>query len=61
MARYAARYVGWYTAGGFTDECGKRHTSNLHYDWPLLSVLNEDEYGTPPGGGVVYTTCWDAW
>ena len=61
MARYAARYVGWYTAGGFTDECGVRHTSNLHYDWPLLSVLNEDEYGTPPGGGVVYTTCWDAW
>lgn len=47
MASYAARYVGWYTAGGFTDECGVRHSSGLRYRWPLLSVLNEDEYGTP--------------
>jgi len=61
MAKYAARYVGWYTSGGFTDECGIEHKSGLYYDWPLLSVLNEDEYGTPPGGGVIYTTCWDAW
>ena len=61
MARYAARYVGWYTAGGFVDECGVKHTSNLYYDWPFLSVLNEDEYNTPPGGGVQYTVCWDAW
>jgi hypothetical protein len=61
MARYAARYVGWFTAGGFVDECGIQHSSGLHYDWDLLSVLNEDEYQTPPGGGVQYTTCWDAW
>jgi len=61
MAAYAARYVGWYTAGGFTDECGVRHDSGLHYNWPFLSVLNEDEYNTPPGGGVQYTICWDAW
>ena len=51
MAAYAARYVGWYTAGGFTDECGVQHTSGLYYNWPILSVLNEDEYNTPPGGG----------
>lgn len=61
MARYAARLVGWYTKGGFTDECGVRHTSSWRYKWDLLSVLNEDEYGTPPGGGVQYTVCWDAW
>ena len=52
MARYAARYVSWFTQGGMTDECGVRHVSNLHYKWELLSVLNEDEYRTPPGGGV---------
>lgn len=57
MARYAARYVGWYTAGGFVDECGTEHKSGLFYDWPLLSVLNEDEYQTPPEGGVIYTRC----
>jgi len=61
MARYAARYVGWFTAGGFVDECGVQHKSGLHYSWPALSVLNEDEYQTPPGGGVQYTVCWDAW
>jgi len=61
MAKYAARYVGWYTAGGFVDECGIEHKSNLHYDWFGLSVLNEDEYHTPPGDGVQYTMCWDAW
>ena len=43
------------------DECGVRHDSGLRYDWDLLSVLNEDEYSTPPGGGVQYTVCWDAW
>ena len=61
MARYAARYVAHYTAGGHTDECGVYHASGLHYAWPLLSVLNEDEYATPPEGGVAYTACWDAW
>ena len=47
MGEYAARYVGWYTKGGFTDECGKQHRSGLYYKWEHLSVLNEDEYGTP--------------
>ena len=61
MARYAARWVGWYTKGGMVDECGKRHESGLYYPWKFLSVLNENEYYTPPGNGVQYTTCWDAW
>eukprot|EP01062_Namystynia_karyoxenos_P000520 TRINITY_DN10188_c0_g1_i1.p1 TRINITY_DN10188_c0_g1~~TRINITY_DN10188_c0_g1_i1.p1 ORF type:complete len:646 (+),score=94.18 TRINITY_DN10188_c0_g1_i1:65-2002(+) len=61
LARYAARIVGWYTAGGMVDECGVRHHSGLYYKWPLVSVLNEDEYMTPPEGGVQYTICWDAW
>jgi hypothetical protein len=61
MGRYAARYVAHYTAGGHTDECGVFHPSGLFYNWPHLSVLNENEYNTPPGDGVVYTLCWDAW
>ena len=61
MARYAARYVAHYTAGGHTDECGVVHPSGLFYNWPLLSVLNEDEYDTPPHGGIEYTICFDAW
>jgi hypothetical protein len=61
MARYAARYVSWFTQGGMTDECGTYHHSGLHYQWEYLSVLNEDEYHTPPDGGVIYTVCWDAW
>jgi hypothetical protein len=39
MARYMGRLVGWYTAGGFTDECGHFHESGLHYDWYLLRGL----------------------
>eukprot|EP00666_Eupelagonemidae_sp_cell4sb_P002737 gene2737-7990_t len=61
MARYAARFVGWYTAGGFADECGTRHESGLHYNWTYLSVLNENEHGMVPSGGVEYTACFDAW
>jgi hypothetical protein len=61
MARYAARYVSWYTRGGMTDECGVWHESGLRYNWPILSVLNEDETQTPPEGGVEYTICFDAW
>ena len=45
--------MGWYTAGGFVDECGVKHASGLYYQWPLLSVLNEDEYSTPPGTAPV--------
>lgn len=52
--------VGWYTAGGFHDECGHFHPSDFHYQWWGLSVLNEDEHGIKPGNGVAYTTCYDA-
>ncbi len=41
MARYMGRLVGWYTAGGFTDECGHFHESGLHYSWYGVSILNE--------------------
>eukprot|EP01047_Picozoa_sp_COSAG01_P048682 COSAG01_NODE_4762_length_4758_cov_2.512127_7_plen_76_part_00 len=55
MARYAARFTGWYTAGGYTDECGKEHRSGLRYNWTYLSVLNEDEKAMEPENGVEYT------
>ena len=60
MARYFARLVGWYTAGGFHDECGHFHPSKFHYNWYGVSVLNEDEHHIQPGGGVAYTVCYDA-
>jgi len=61
MARFAARFVGWYTAGGFKDECGGVHKSGLYYNWTYLSVLNEDEHNMQPEDGVEYTKCFDAW
>ena len=61
MAKYAARIVEWYTRGGTTDECGVRHESGLNYNWWGVSVLNENEYHTPPDHGIEYTICWDAW
>ena len=60
MATYFGRLVGWYTAGGMTDECGHFHPSGLHYDWYGISVLNEDEHHIKPEDGVAYTVCYDA-
>lgn len=60
MARHVGRVVGWYTLGGFHDECGHWHHSGLRYSWYGLSILNEDEHGIKPEGGVAYTTCFDA-
>merc|ERR1719261_2359699 len=60
MARHMARIVGWYTAGGFHDECGHWHESGFHYNWWGLSVLNEDEHHIEPDDGTAYTTCFDA-
>jgi hypothetical protein len=60
MARYFGRLVGWYTAGGFNDECGHFHKSPFHYDWYGVSVLNEDEHHIQPGNGAAYITCYDA-
>jgi hypothetical protein len=60
MARHIGRIVGWYTLGGFEDECGHWHHSGFKYMWYGLSILNEDEHGIKPEGGVAYTTCYDA-
>ena len=60
MARHIGRVVGWYTAGGFEDDCGHWHASGLNYSWWGLSILNEDEHGIKPEGGVAYSTCFDA-
>jgi hypothetical protein len=60
VARYFGRLVGWYTAGGFTDECGHFHESKFHYKWYGLSVLNEDEHHIQPENGPAYTQCFDA-
>ena len=51
--------MGWYTASGFTDECGHYHHSGLRYDWEFLSVLNENEHEMVPS--TQYTTCFDRW
>jgi hypothetical protein len=50
LADYYARLVGWYTAGGFTDENGKRHESGYHYSIPYWEVFNEieSEHHTTP-------------
>ena len=60
MARHVGRVVGWYTAGGFRDECGHWHESGLRYHWWGLSILNEDEHRIAPDNGTAYVTCFDA-
>ena len=57
LAKYMARVVSHYTNGGHTDECGHWHPSGFHYDWAVLSVLNENEHNT---GQSRYTICYDA-
>ena len=32
----------------------------LRYMWYGLSILNEDEHGIHPEGGIAYNTCFDA-
>ena len=44
LADYYARLVSWYTAGGFTDREGKRHTSNFHYRIPYWEIFNEVDF-----------------
>ena len=44
VADYYARILAWYTAGGFTDELGKRHESGYHYSIPYWEVLNEVDF-----------------
>ena len=58
VADYYARLVSWYTAGGFTDELGKRHESSHHYKIAYWEILNEPEYehAFPP---ETYTNLYD--
>ena len=56
MAKYIGRVVGWYTAGGFADECGHWHESGLHYKWWGLSILNENQHQI--NGNTI--RCYDA-
>ena len=44
VSDYYARFVGWYTRGGFTDELGHRHNSGHHYKIDYWEILNEPEY-----------------
>ncbi len=59
LGDYYAHLVSWYTAGGFTDRQGRRHTSNFHYRIPYWEVFNEPdaEHATSPQD---YTTRYDA-
>jgi len=59
LGDYYARFVSWYTRGGFTDENGKRHTSGYHFSFPIWEVLNEVnlEHHTTP---EQYTERYDA-
>ena len=57
LAAYMTRIVAHYTAGGHHDSCGHWHPSGFHYNWSVLSVLNENERNTM---GPRYTRCFDA-
>jgi hypothetical protein len=57
VADYYRRVVSWYTAGGFTDEYGRLHSSGHHYSLPYWEVLNEMEHGLSPQS---YTQLYDA-
>ncbi len=57
VGEYYARLVSWYTRGGFTDENGKVHTSNYHYNFPIWEVLNEVDFEhkmTPQQYTIIY-------
>ncbi len=59
LGDYYARLLEWYTKGGFTDEFGKRHTSNHKYKFDYWEVLNEPdiEHKMTP---AQYTARYDA-
>ena len=57
MASYVGRVVEHYTRGGHHDSCGHWHGGGFHYNWTVLSVLNENEHNI---GGERYTRCFDA-
>ncbi len=59
LADYYTRLVSWYTQGGFTDEAGKRHESNYHYNIPWWEVFNEIDVEHQPSPEE-YTANYDA-
>lgn len=44
VADYYARLVSWYTRGGFTDEYGREHSSDHHYNLAYWEILNEVDF-----------------
>jgi hypothetical protein len=44
LGDYYARLVGWYVNGGFTDEKGRKVTSEFHYEFPIWEVMNEVDF-----------------
>ena len=44
LGEYFGRVIAWFRSGGFTDECGVRHTSGHRYAIPFFEVLNEMEH-----------------
>jgi hypothetical protein len=59
IADYFARLYSWYTKGGFTDEAGKYHSSNYHFNIPYWEVLNEPDLEHKPTPEQ-YTKQYDA-
>ena len=59
VADYYGRLAGWYTAGGFTDEYGRRHNSGHHYPIDYWEVLNEID-GEHRMSPETYTRVYDA-
>jgi hypothetical protein len=59
VADYYARLFSWYVKDGFTDELGRYHKSNYHFDIPYWEVLNEPdiEHALSP---EQYTLIYDA-
>ncbi|MBL9215288.1 MAG: hypothetical protein JNG83_07420 [Opitutaceae bacterium] len=43
LGEYYARVAGWYLAGGFVDEAGRRHESGLRYRVSHWEVFNEPD------------------
>ncbi len=43
LADYYARVAGWYLAGGFVDELGRRHESGHRYRFAYWEVFNEPD------------------
>ncbi len=60
---YFARFISWYTKGGFTDENNVYHKSGYHYELPWWGVLNEvdlEHFTTPEQYTLRYDAIVDA-